>query len=125
MCFSWVSIYKYPLFEYVLYETILASKIVDIVKQHKLQICMLTMPFRMQCCFNGEKYFSRTGINIVTTLHGTDITLVERSNIRTCGVLFNQSLGCCHGGFRSLKQDTHHYSNSLSEKGAFQDGHSS
>ncbi len=36
--FHEVSIYKYPLFEYLPYETILASKIVDIVKQHKLDI---------------------------------------------------------------------------------------
>lgn len=79
--FHEVSIYKYPLFEYVPYETILASKIVDIVKQHKLDILHVHYAIpHASAALMAKNILTEQGINIpiVTTLHGTDITLIGK-----------------------------------------------
>lgn len=79
--FHEVSIYKYPLFEYVPYETILASKIVDIVKQHKLDVLHVHYAIpHASAALMARGILREQGINIpiVTTLHGTDITLVGK-----------------------------------------------
>lgn len=79
--FHEVSIYKYPLFDYVPYETILASKIVDIVKQHNLHILHVHYAIpHASAALMAKNILSEQGINIpiVTTLHGTDITLVGK-----------------------------------------------
>ncbi len=79
--FHEVSIYKYPLFEYVPYETILASKIVDIVKQYKLNVLHVHYAIpHASAALMARSILSEQGIHtpIVTTLHGTDITLVGK-----------------------------------------------
>ena len=77
--FHEVSIYKYPLFEYVPYETILASKIVDIVKLNRLDVLHVHYAIpHASAALMAKNILSEQGINIpiVTTLHGTDITLI-------------------------------------------------
>jgi len=79
--FHEVSIYKYPLFDYVPYETILASKIVDIVKQYKLQVLHVHYAIpHASAALMAKNILAEQGIHIpiVTTLHGTDITLVGK-----------------------------------------------
>lgn len=79
--FHEVSIYKYPLFEYVPYETILASKIVDTVKQYKLNILHVHYAIpHASAALMAKNILEEQGISIpiVTTLHGTDITLVGK-----------------------------------------------
>ncbi len=79
--FHEVSIYKYPLFEYVPYETILASKIVDIVKQNHLDVLHVHYAIpHASAALMAKNILAEHGINIpiVTTLHGTDITLVGK-----------------------------------------------
>ena len=79
--FHEVSIYKYPLFEYVPYETILASKIVDIVKQNKLDVLHVHYAIpHASAALMAKNILMEQGIDIpiVTTLHGTDITLVGK-----------------------------------------------
>lgn len=79
--FHEVSIYKYPLFEYVPYETILASKIVDIVKQNKLDVLHVHYAIpHASAALMAKNILEEQGIHIpiVTTLHGTDITLVGK-----------------------------------------------
>lgn len=79
--FHEVSIYKYPLFEYVPYETILASKIVDIVKQYKLDVLHVHYAIpHASAALMAKNILIEQGIHIpiVTTLHGTDITLVGK-----------------------------------------------
>lgn len=79
--FHEVSIYKYPLFEYVPYETILASKIVDTVKQYKLQVLHVHYAIpHASAALMAKNILEEQGIHIpiVTTLHGTDITLVGK-----------------------------------------------
>lgn len=79
--FHEVSIYKYPLFEYLPYETILASKIVDIVKSNKLNLLHVHYAIpHASAALMAQNILKEQGINIpiVTTLHGTDITLVGK-----------------------------------------------
>lgn len=79
--FHEVSIYKYPLFEYVPYETILASKIVDIVKSNHLHLLHVHYAIpHASAALMAQNILREQGIEIpiVTTLHGTDITLVGK-----------------------------------------------
>lgn len=70
---------KYPLFEYAPYETALASKLVDVIKFEKLDILHVhyAIPHAAVAYMTKQILLSQ-GINIpiITTLHGTDITLV-------------------------------------------------
>ncbi len=79
--FHEVSIYKYPLFDYIPYETILASKIVDIVKQYKLHVLHVHYAIpHASAALMAKNILAEQDVHIpiVTTLHGTDITLVGK-----------------------------------------------
>jgi len=74
-----VSSMKYPLFEYAPYETALASKMVDVVKYEQLDILHVHYAIpHAAVAYMAKQVLLGHGINIpvVTTLHGTDITLV-------------------------------------------------
>ena len=69
----------YPLFEYTPYESSLASKLVDVVKYEKLDLLHVHYAIpHASVAYMAKKILLQTGIYIpvVTTLHGTDITLV-------------------------------------------------
>lgn len=69
----------YPLFEYVPYETALASKLVDVVKYEQLDILHVHYAIpHAAVAYMAKQILLSHGICIpvVTTLHGTDITLV-------------------------------------------------
>lgn len=76
-----VSVLKYPLFEYEPYETALAGKIVDIVQSNSLDIMHVhyAVP-HASAALLAKIILKEKGIHIpvITTLHGTDITLVGR-----------------------------------------------
>lgn len=76
-----VNIAKYPLFEYAPYETALAGKMVDIVKTAHLDVLHVHYAIpHASAALLAKQILSQMGIQIpvVTTLHGTDITLVGR-----------------------------------------------
>ncbi|MBK9734855.1 MAG: N-acetyl-alpha-D-glucosaminyl L-malate synthase BshA [Saprospiraceae bacterium] len=77
--FHEVTAMEYPLFEYAPYETALASKLVDVVKFEKLDILHVhyAIPHAI-VAFVTKQILKSQGLNlpIITTLHGTDITLV-------------------------------------------------
>ncbi len=76
-----VSVLKYPLFEYAPYETALASKMVDIVKTAHLDLLHVHYAIpHASAALLAKFILGEQGINIpvITTLHGTDITLVGR-----------------------------------------------
>lgn len=74
-----VSVNDYPLFDYQPYESVLASKIVDVAIYEKLDILHVhyAIPHASAAYLAQQILFSR-GIKLpyITTLHGTDITLV-------------------------------------------------
>ncbi|MEJ6588793.1 MAG: N-acetyl-alpha-D-glucosaminyl L-malate synthase BshA [Crocinitomicaceae bacterium] len=76
-----VSVTDYPLFDFQPYETELASKMVDVVKYEKLDLIHVHYAIpHASAAFMAKQILRTHGINIpyVTTLHGTDITLVGR-----------------------------------------------
>ncbi len=76
-----VFIAKYPLFEHTPYETALAGKMVDIVKSAKLDVLHVHYAIpHASAALMAKQILAEMNIHIpvVTTLHGTDITLVGR-----------------------------------------------
>lgn len=76
-----VNIAKYPLFEYAPYETALAGKMVDIVQSAHLDVLHVHYAIpHASAALLAKQILAQHGIEIpvVTTLHGTDITLVGR-----------------------------------------------
>ncbi len=76
-----VAVSDYPLFEYEPYETELASKMVDVVKYEKLDLLHVHYAIpHASAAFLAQQILKSQGINIpfITTLHGTDITLVGK-----------------------------------------------
>ena len=85
--FHKVEMSSYPLFDFPLYSIALASKIVEVAKYHGLDIvhahyaiphatsAYLAKEILLSEMQSGRKN-SHSGIKIITTLHGTDITLI-------------------------------------------------
>jgi N-acetyl-alpha-D-glucosaminyl L-malate synthase BshA len=77
--FHEVSSYDYPLFEHSPYDLALASKMVDVVKFEKLDLLHVHYAIpHATVAYLAKKILQDEGISIpvITTLHGTDITLV-------------------------------------------------
>lgn len=108
-----VTVADYPLFEYAPYETALTSKLVDVVKYEKLDILHVHYAIpHASVAYMAKQILASQGIQIpfVTTLHGTDITLVGKNASYEPVVTFaiNHSDGITAVS-ESLKKDT--YSN--------------
>ena len=76
-----VAVSDYPLFDYTPYETVLASKMVDVVKREELDVLHVHYAIpHASAAFMAKQILAAQGVHIpyVTTLHGTDITLVGR-----------------------------------------------
>ncbi len=93
-----VNISKYPLFDFPPYELALASKLVDVVRFAKLDILHVHYAIpHASAAFMAKQILKTYNIEIpfITTLHGTDITLVGRDPSYSPVVTFsiNQSDG--------------------------------
>ena len=76
-----VNIRSYPLFKYPPYELALASKMVDVAKNEKLDLLHVHYAIpHASAAVMAKQILKSEGIEIpvVTTLHGTDITLVGK-----------------------------------------------
>ncbi len=108
-----VSAADYPLFEYPPYDTALASKMVDVVKYENLDLLHVhyAIPHAM-VAYITKKILLTEGryVPVVTTLHGTDITLVGSNRVFAPVVEFsiNKSDGVTAVS-NSLKEDTYKY----------------
>lgn len=108
--FHEVSVPNYPLFQYQPYELALSSKLVDMVKLYDLDL--LHVHYAIPHAYAGymaKKMLQSEGIFIpmVTTLHGTDITLVGNHPFYKPAVTFsiNES-DVVTSVSQSLKDDT-------------------
>ncbi|WP_321538495.1 N-acetyl-alpha-D-glucosaminyl L-malate synthase BshA [Flavobacterium piscinae] len=106
-----VNVPEYPLFHYQPYELALSSKLVDMVKLHKIEL--LHVHYAIPHAYAGymaKQMLKAEGIYIpmVTTLHGTDITLVGKHPFYKSAVTFsiNQS-DVVTSVSQSLKDDTY------------------
>ncbi len=76
-----VNISSYPLFQYPPYESALAGKMVDVVKYEKLDLLHVHYAIpHATSAFLAKQILKLQGLDIpvVTTLHGTDITIVGK-----------------------------------------------
>jgi L-malate glycosyltransferase len=76
-----VEFHSYPLFEYPPYELALASKMVSVVKNEKLDLLHVHYAIpHASAAYMAKQILKTHGIYmpVVTTLHGTDITLVGK-----------------------------------------------
>ncbi len=72
----------YPLFEYPPYDTALASKLVDVIKYENLDLLHVHYAIpHAAVAYMAKKILLAEGkyVPVVTTLHGTDITLVGKN----------------------------------------------
>lgn len=72
-----VEISNYPLFDFPLYTIALASKMVEVARYEKIDIfhCHYAIPHATSA-FLAKQMLNQPDIKVITTLHGTDITLV-------------------------------------------------
>jgi len=108
-----VSVSKYPLFDYPPYELALASRLVDVVRFEKLDILHVHYAIpHASAAFMAKQILLTYGIYIpvVTTLHGTDITLVGKDRTYKPVVTFsiNKSDGVTAVS-EHLKRDTYEF----------------
>jgi len=92
MFYHEVSISSYPLFQYPPYELALASKMVDVVKHEKLDILHVHYAIpHASAAYMAKQILAEENISIpvVTTLHGTDITIVGKDSTYTPVVTFS------------------------------------
>ena len=111
--FHEVSGEDYPLFEYPPYDTALASKMVDVVKFENLDLLHVHYAIpHATVAYIAKKILLTQGryVPVVTTLHGTDITLVGSNKAFAPVVEFsiNKSDGVTAVS-ESLKQETCEY----------------
>ncbi len=105
-----VAVAQYPLFDFSPYESALASKLVDVVKFEKLDLLHVHYAIpHASVAYLAKQILATHGIKIpvVTTLHGTDITLVGKDKSFSPVVTFsiNQSDGVTTVS-ESLKEQT-------------------
>jgi N-acetyl-alpha-D-glucosaminyl L-malate synthase BshA len=108
-----VAINQYPLFDFPPYETALASKLVDVVRFEGLDLLHVHYAIpHASVAFLAKQILKTYGINIpvLTTLHGTDITLVGKDKSFSPVVTFsiNQSDGVTTVS-ENLKEQTLEY----------------
>ncbi len=111
--FHEVNVSDYPLFVYPPYELVLASKMVDVVKYEKLDVLHVHYAIpHASAAYMAKKILEDEGIFIpvVTTLHGTDITLLGKDDSFKPVITFaiNHS-NAVTAVSESLKQDTYQY----------------
>lgn len=105
-----VNVPEYPLFHYQPYELALSSKLVDMVKLHGIEILHVHYAIpHAYAAYMAKKMLLEEGINvpIVTTLHGTDITLVGSHPFYKPAVTFSiNKSDAVTAVSQSLKEDT-------------------
>lgn len=108
--FHEVNVPEYPLFHYQPYELALSSKLVDMVKLHKIEVLHVHYAIpHAYAAYMAQKMLLEEDIfvPIVTTLHGTDITLVGNHPFYKPAVTFSiNKSNAVTTVSQSLKDDT-------------------
>jgi len=74
--FHEVELYQYPLFEFPIYTDALASRMIDVARFNKIDIIHVHYAIPHATSAVLAKMILGNKIKVITTLHGTDITLV-------------------------------------------------
>ena len=108
--FHKVTVPDYPLFSFVPYELALSTKLVDVVKKNSIDVLHVHYAIpHAYAAYMAKKMLKEQSINIpiVTTLHGTDITLVGNHPSYKTAVTFSinkSDIVTCVS--KSLKEET-------------------
>ncbi|MEO6329378.1 MAG: N-acetyl-alpha-D-glucosaminyl L-malate synthase BshA [Ginsengibacter sp.] len=89
-----VRVPTYPLFDYPPYETALASTMVDVIINNDVQLLHVHYAIpHASAAFMAKQILAKQGISIpvITTLHGTDITLVGKDKTYSPVVTFSMN----------------------------------
>ncbi len=89
-----VRVPTYPLFDYPPYETALASTMVDVILNNNVELLHVHYAIpHASAAFMAKQILAKQGIKIpvVTTLHGTDITLVGKDKTYSPVVTFSMN----------------------------------
>ncbi|GIN21071.1 glycosyl transferase [Siminovitchia fordii] len=74
--FHQVTVNQYSLFQYPPYDIALASKMAEVIKREKLDILHVHYAIPHAVCAILGKQMAGTDVKVVTTLHGTDISVL-------------------------------------------------
>ena len=113
MYYHKVSVSDYPLFEYAPYELLLSSKLVDVAINQKLDVLHVHYAIpHASAAFFAQQILKTRNIDLpfITTLHGTDITLLgkDKSFQPVIEFAINQS-NAVTAVSDSLKDDTYKF----------------
>ena len=89
-----VSVPTYPLFDYPPYETALASTMVDVIINNRVDLLHVHYAIpHASAAYMAKQILAKEGIHIpvITTLHGTDITLVGKDKTYSPVVTFSMN----------------------------------
>ena len=108
-----VQVPTYPLFDFPPYETALASTMVDVIKNRQLDLLHVHYAIpHASAAYMAKQILAKEGIQIpvITTLHGTDITLVGRDKTYAPVVTFsiNES-DAITAVSQNLREETYKY----------------
>lgn len=114
-----VQVPTYPLFDFPPYETALASTMVDVIKNNQLDLLHVHYAIpHASAAYMAKQILKKEGkdIPVITTLHGTDITLVGRDKTYAPVVTFsiNES-DIITAVSQSLRDDTYKHFNITKE----------
>ncbi|MBT3688569.1 MAG: N-acetyl-alpha-D-glucosaminyl L-malate synthase BshA, partial [Cryomorphaceae bacterium] len=108
-----VNVPDYPLFKYLPYELALSSKLFDVISKHEIDVLHVHYAIpHAYAAYMAKKILNENGykIPIVTTLHGTDITLVGNHPFYKPAVTFSinkSDIVTCVS--KSLMEDTREF----------------
>lgn len=113
MFYHKVSVSDYPLFEYAPYELLLSSKLVDVAISQKLDLLHVHYAIpHASAAYSAKQILKSRNIDLpfITTLHGTDITLLgkDKSYQPVIEFAINQS-DIVTAVSQSLKDDTYSF----------------
>ena len=108
--FHEVAMEEYPLFQYQPYELALSTRMVEVIEKHGLEILHVHYAIpHAYAAYMAKQMLKEKGIDIkvVTTLHGTDITLVgSHPTYRTAAEFSINNSDIVTTVSESLKEDT-------------------
>ena len=108
--FHEVMMEEYPLFQYQPYELALSTRMVEVVEKHQLEVLHVHYAIpHAYAAYMAKQMLKEKGIDIkvVTTLHGTDITLVGSHPTYKTAVEFSiNNSDVVTTVSKSLKEDT-------------------
>ena len=108
-----VNVPDYPLFKYEPYELALSSKLFDVISKYKIDVLHVHYAIpHAYAAYMAKKILKENGYNIpiITTLHGTDITLVGNNPFYKPAVTFSinkSDIVTCVS--KSLMEDTREF----------------